>query len=79
MFIWIDTVPKNPFNLGMNFDYHAVASASAAAIPLAAGAAGVGYFILRQKGVGFGTAHLLVGLPMFLVGAAAGAFYFITQ
>ena len=47
----------------MNFDYHAVASAATAAIPLAAGAAGVGYFILRQKGVGFGTSHLLVGLP----------------
>ena len=35
----------------MNFDYHAVASAATAAIPLAAGAAGVGYFILRQKGL----------------------------
>ena len=43
----------------MNFDYHAVASAATAAIPLAAGAAGVGYFILRQKGFGFGTSHLL--------------------
>ncbi len=51
----------------MNFDYHAVASAATAAIPLAAGAAGVGYFILRQKGFGFGTSHLLVGLPMFAV------------
>ena len=62
----------------MNFDYHAVASAATAAIPLAAGAAGVGYFILRQKGFGFGTSHLLVGLPMFAVGAAAAAFYYVT-
>ena len=63
----------------MNFDYHAVASAATAAIPLAAGAAGVGYFILRQKGFGFGTSHLLVGLPMFAVGGAAAAFFLITK
>ena len=37
----------------------------------AAGAAGGGYYIMRSKGVGFGTAHLLVGLPVFVVGAAA--------
>ena len=49
------------------------------AIPLAAGAAGVGYFILRQKGFGFGTSHLLVGLPMFAVGGAAAAFFLITK
>ena len=61
----------------MNFDYHAVASAATAAIPLAAGAAGVGYFILRQKG--FGTSHLLVGLPMFAVGGAAAAFFLIKK
>ena len=63
----------------MNFDYHAVASAATAAIPLAAGAAGVGYFILRQKGVGFGTSHLLVGIPMFAVGGAAAAFFLVTK
>ena len=60
----------------MNFDYHAVASAATAAIPLAAG---VGYFILRQKGVGFGTSHLLVGVPMFAVGGAAAAFFLNTK
>ena len=65
--------------LGMNFDYHAVAAATSAAIPLAAGAAGVGYFIMRSKGVGFGTAHLLVGLPVFVVGAASAAFFLITK
>ncbi len=62
----------------MNFDYHAVASILHAAIPLAAGAAGVGYYILRSKGIGFGGSHLLVGLPMFAVGAAAAAFYYVT-
>ncbi len=62
----------------MNFDYHAVASLLHAAIPLAAGAAGVAYYIARSKGVGFGGAHLLVGAPMFVIGAAAAAFYYIT-
>ncbi len=62
----------------MNFDYHAVAAILHTAIPLAAGAAGVGYFVLRSRGVGFGTSHLLVGLPVFVVGAAAAAFYKIT-
>ncbi len=62
----------------MNFDYHAVAAILHSAIPLAAGAAGVGYYILRSKGVGLGGAHLLVGLPMFVVGAAAAAFYYVT-
>ncbi len=63
----------------MNFDYHAVAAILHTAIPLAAGAAGVGYYILRAKGIGFGGAHLLVGLPMFVVGAAAAAFYYVTN
>ena len=62
----------------MNFDYHAVAAILHSAIPLAAGAAGVGYYIMRSKGLGFGTSHLLVGVPMFAVGAAAAAFYYIT-
>ncbi len=62
----------------MNFDYHAVASILHAAIPLAAGAAGVGYYIMRSKGTGFGTAHLLVGVPMFAIGGAAAVFYYIT-
>tara|TARA_Y100001968_G_scaffold251113_1_gene236257 strand:+ start:164 stop:394 length:231 start_codon:yes stop_codon:yes gene_type:complete len=74
-----DNYKQLNFNTGMNFDYHAVASAATAAIPLAAGAAGVGYFILRQKGFGFGTSHLLVGLPMFAVGGAAAAFFLITK
>ncbi len=60
------------------FDYHAVATILHTAIPLAAGAAGVGYYVLRSKGVGFSSAHLLVGAPMFIVGAAAAAFYYIT-
>ena len=55
----------------MNFDYHAVAALLHTAIPLAAGAAGVGYYILRSKGQGFASAHLLVGVPMFAIGAAA--------
>ena len=63
----------------MNFDYHAVATLLHTAIPLAAGAAGVGYYVMRQKGVGFTTAHLLVGAPMFLVGAAAAALFYITK
>ena len=48
-------------------------------IIVGAGAAGVGYFILRQKGFGFGTSHLLVGLPMFAVGGAAAAFFLVTK
>ena len=63
----------------MNFDYHAVATLLHTAIPLAAGAAGVGYYVMRQRGVGFTTAHLLVGAPMFLVGAAAAALFYITK
>ncbi len=62
----------------MNFDYHAVAALLHTAIPLAAGAAGVAYYLLRSKGVGFAGSHLLVGLPMFLIGGAAAAFYYIT-
>ena len=62
----------------MNFDYHAVAALLHTAIPLAAGAAGVGYFVLRSRGVGFSSAHLLVGLPLFVAGAAAAYFYYIT-
>ena len=85
MFIWSNLehlggyLQKITLQTGMNFDYHAVASALTAAIPLAAGAAGVGYFILRQKGVGFGTSHLLVGLPMFAVGGVAAALFLITK
>ena len=63
----------------MNLDYHAVAGLLNAAIPLAAGAAGVGYFILREKGVGFSTAHLFVGLPMFIVGTAAAFLFYATK
>ncbi len=63
----------------MYFDYHAVAGFLHAAIPLAAGAAGAGYIALRSNQVGFSTSHLLVGLPMFIVGAAAGVFFFITD
>ena len=63
----------------MYFDYHAVASILHTAIPLAAGAAGVGYFVLRSKGVGFAGSHLAVGVPMFVVGAAAAAFYYLTS
>ena len=44
-----------------------------------AGAAGVGYFLLRLKGYGFGTSHFLVGLHMFAVGGAAAAFFLITK
>ncbi len=62
----------------MNFDYHAVAALLHSAIPLAAGAAGVAYYIIRSKGVGFSGAHLIVGLPMFVIGAAAAAFYYVT-
>ncbi len=62
----------------MNFDYHAVAAILHAAIPLAAGAAGVAYYIIRSKGVGFGGAHFVVGVPMFAIGAAAAAFYYVT-
>ena len=65
--------------LRMYFDYHAVAGFLHAAIPLAAGAAGAGYIALRSNQVGFSTSHLLVGLPMFIVGAAAGVFFFITD
>ena len=61
----------------MYFDYHAVAGFLHAATPLAAGAAGAGYIPLRSNQVGFSTSHLLVGLPMFIVGAAAGVFFFI--
>ena len=63
----------------MYFDYHAVSGFLHAAIPLAAGAAGAGYIVLRSRGAGFSTSHLLVGLPMFLVGAAAAAFFYITD
>ncbi len=63
----------------MYFDYHAVASILHAGIPLAAGAVGAGYFILRSRGSGFSSSHLLVGIPMFAVGAAAAAFYYITS
>ena len=38
-----------------------------------------GYFIMRSKGVGFSTSHLLVGVPMFVVGAAAAAFFYLTD
>ena len=65
--------------LRMYFDYHAVAGFLHAAIPLAAGAAGAGYIALRSNQVGFSTSHLLVGLPMFIVGAAAGVFFLITD
>ena len=64
----------------MEFDYHAVAGILHAAIPLAAGAAGVGYFALRSKGgLGFSSAHLLVGLPMFIIGSAAAALFYLTK
>lgn len=63
----------------MYFDYHAVAALLHTAIPLAAGAVGAGYFVLRSRGVGFSTSHLLVGVPMFVVGAAAAAFYYLTS
>ena len=63
----------------MYFDYHAVAAFLHAAIPLACGAAGTGYIVLRSRGSGFSTSHLLVGLPLFLVGAAAAAFFYITD
>ena len=62
----------------MNFDYHAVAAFLHAGIPLAAGAAGAGYFVMRSKGVGFSSSHLLVGLPMFIIGAAAAALFYLT-
>ena len=63
----------------MNFDYHALASILHTAIPLTAGAAGAGYFIMRSRGVGFSTSHLLVGLPIFIVGAVLAAFSYITD
>ena len=63
----------------MNFDYHAVAALLNAGIPLAAGAAGAAYFIMRSKGVGFSSSHLFVGVPMVIVGAAAAAFYYVTS
>tara|TARA_B100000700_G_scaffold329533_2_gene451593 strand:+ start:5586 stop:5798 length:213 start_codon:yes stop_codon:yes gene_type:complete len=63
----------------MYFDYHAVAAILHTAIPLAAGAAGAGYFIMRSRGVGFSTSHLAVGVPMFAVGAAAAVFFYITN
>ncbi len=63
----------------MNFDYHAVAALLNAGIPLAAGAAGAAYFIMRSKGVGFSSSHLFVGVPMFIVVAAAAAFYYLTS
>ncbi len=62
----------------MNFDYHAVAALLHSAIPLAAGAAGVGYLIIRSKGLSFTASHLLVGLPLFIIGATAAAFYYAT-
>ncbi len=63
----------------MNFDYHAVSALLHSAIPIAAGAAGVAYYIMRSKGIGFNTSHLLVGLPMFVVGAGAAALYYFTS
>ena len=63
----------------MYFDYHALAALLHTAIPLAAGAAGAGYFIMRSRGVGFSASHLLVGVPMFAVGAAAAAFFYLTN
>ena len=63
----------------MYFDYHALAALLHTAIPLAAGAAGAGYIVLRSRGSGFSTSHLLVGLPMFAIGAAAAAFFYITD
>ncbi len=71
-------VASRKSTIRMNFDYHAVAGILHAAIPMAAGAAGVGYFIMRSKGVGFSSSHFLVGVPMFVVGAAAAAFYYVT-
>jgi len=63
----------------MYFDYHALAALLHTAIPLAAGAAGIGYFILRANGVGFSASHFLVGGPMFVIGAAAAFFYYLTN
>ena len=64
----------------MHFDYHAVASLLHMAIPLAAGAAGVAYYVLRSKGmVGFTGGHLLVGVPMFVVGASAAFLFYATK
>ena len=64
----------------MNFDYHAVASLLHMAIPLAAGAAGVAYYVLRSKGmVGFAGGHLLVGIPMTLIGATAAFLFYATK
>ena len=68
---------KSPFL--MNFDYHAVAALLHTAIPLAAGAAGVGYYVLRQRGVGFTGAHLLVGVPMTIIGGAAAFLFYATK
>ena len=65
--------------LRMNFDYHALAALLHTAIPLAAGAAGVGYYVLRSKGVGFTSAHLLVGTPMFIIGSAAAFIFYATK
>jgi hypothetical protein len=48
-------------------------------VSVSPGAAGAGYIALRSNQVGFSTSHLLVGLPMFIVGAAAGVFFFITD
>ncbi len=63
----------------MHFDYHALAALLHTAIPIAAGAAGVGYFVLRSRGIGFTAAHLLVGAPMFVVGAAAAFAFYATK
>ena len=63
----------------MNFDYHAVAALLHTAIPLAAGAAGVGYYVMRQRGVGFTAAHLLVGVPMTIIGGAAAFLFYATK
>ena len=63
----------------MYFDYHAVAALLHTAIPLAAGVVGGGYFIMRSKGVGFSASHFLAGGAMFVVGAAAAAFFYVTD
>ncbi len=62
----------------MNFDYHAVAGLLHAAIPMTAGAAGAGYFIMRSRGVGFSASHLLVAAPIFIFAAGAAAFFYAT-
>ncbi len=63
----------------MYFDYHAVSAFLHTAIPLAAGVVGGAYFVMRSKGLGFSSAHLLAGGAMFIVGAAAAAFFYVTD